>query len=483
MLVLTETHRLAVDVIIAGVAVVLVLLVLRILSGLPVIARIVLSSVMTAIILLSFYALLVSHPRLELPSAEPEAASGPAGEPPAAGADEADHERPRARSLAGDGAPVSRDGEPGQPSGTAGGTPSPPVGEAAKSNKSAEADWDVVPVFYGTDRAVEAAAPRLRYGAVRARRLETGRAMVTVPRLHQVPRIERPWVIKVPFLAIKIYDQKEDPKRHFTISRIEALDRAAWLQLVGERIGGSAAFRDHAIVFVHGYNTSFDQALYRTAQISYDLKFDGAAFLYSWPSGGSISSYTYDRESAGQSAPYLRQFLELVVRESGAKHVSVIAHSMGNLALLDVLRELATAKVSGVALDQLILAAPDVDRDAFENMAKSIRGLAQGVTLYAAANDRALDVSRRFYGGVPRAGDVPEGGPLVLDGIDTIDVTAASMDSLSLHHSGYAESNALLSDIGLVIQTGERPPDRRTPILERLTASKGGSYWRYPSGK
>jgi esterase/lipase superfamily enzyme len=156
---------------------------------------------------------------------------------------------------------------------------------------------------------------------------------------------------------------------------------------------------------------------------------------------------------------------------------------MGNLALLDVLKELAAAKVSGVALDQLILAAPDVDRDAFENMAKSIRGLAHGVTLYAAANDRALDVSRRFYGGIPRAGDVPEGGPLVLDGIDTIDVTAASMDSLSLHHSGYAESNALLSDIGLVIQTGERPPDRRTPILERLTATKGGSYWRYPSGK
>lgn len=482
MLVLTETHRLAVDVIIAGVAVLLVILVLRMLSGLPVIARLVLSSVMTGIILLSFYALLVSHPRLELPSAEPEVASAPPAESPAPSAEKADREQPRARSLTGDGAPARGDA-PGQPSGTAGGSPTPPVSEAAKPDKPAEADWDVVPVFYGTDRALEAATPRLHYGAMRGRRLETGRAMVTVPRLHQVPRIERPWVIKVPFLALKVYDQKEDPKKHFTVSRIEALDRAAWLQLVGERLGGSAAFKDHAIVFVHGYNTSFDQALYRTAQISYDLKFDGAAFLYSWPSGGSISSYTYDRESAGQSVPYLRQFLELVLRESGAKHVSVIAHSMGNLALLDVLRELAAAKVSGVALDQLILAAPDVDRDAFENMAKSIRGLAQGVTLYAAANDRALDVSRRFYGGIPRAGDVPEGGPLVLDGIDTIDVTAASMDSLSLHHSGYAESNALLSDIGLVIQTGERPPDRRTPILERLTASKGGSYWRYPSGK
>ncbi len=38
---------------------------------------------------------------------------------------------------------------------------------------------------------------------------------------------------------------------------------------------------------MHGYNTSFDNALYRTAQIAYDLDFDGATFLYSWPSGGA----------------------------------------------------------------------------------------------------------------------------------------------------------------------------------------------------
>ena len=73
---------------------------------------------------------------------------------------------------------------------------------------------------------------------------------------------------------------------------------------------------------MHGYDTSFDNALYRTAQIAYDLHFDGAPFVYSWPSGGAVASYTYDRESAEGSEPYLRQFLDLVVKETDAKTIS-----------------------------------------------------------------------------------------------------------------------------------------------------------------
>ena len=101
-------------------------------------------------------------------------------------------------------------------------------------------------------------------------------------------------------------------------------------------------------MFVHGYNTDFDYALYRTAQMAYDLKFDGAAFLYSWPSGGGFTGYGYDRESSAQAEPYLREFLELVVKETGAKSVSVIAHSMGNMPLLRVLQSLGPSLPPGV---------------------------------------------------------------------------------------------------------------------------------------
>jgi esterase/lipase superfamily enzyme len=127
----------------------------------------------------------------------------------------------------------------------------------------------------------------------------------------------------------------------------------------------------------------------------------------------------------------------------------------------------------------VILAAPDVDRDAFENIAQEITGVSRGVTVLAASNDRALDISRRFWGGVPRAGDVPAGGPVIVQGVDTIDITAVSTLIFALNHSGYAETTPLLSDMQLLIQTGERPPDKRVPILERVKTSKG-DYWRYP---
>ena len=359
-----------------------------------------------------------------------------------------------------------------QPPAEAAPPPPPEVAGAAVGG-----EWDVVPVYYGTDRAERRTKERLDYGTDRGRRLELGRALVTVPKAHREPLIERPWAIRM--FNITLYEEAEDPDRHFTMQEVKALSEDDFLALVRERLAASRRYKDHAFIFVHGYNTSFDYAIYRTAQIAYDLKFDGAPFAYSWPSGGGIASYTYDRESSGQAEPYLRDFMEMVINKTGAKSVSVIAHSMGNQPTLQVLRELRRSKPDDVRISQVILAAPDVDRDNFENIARDIKGLASGVTLYAAGNDRALIVSRNFYGGIPRAGDVPLTGPLVLPGIDTIDVTAASMDSLGLNHSGYAENNDLLDDIAALIERGTRPPKLRTPRLEEVTTERG-AYWRFP---
>lgn len=357
--------------------------------------------------------------------------------------------------------------------------PPPPPAPPAAAPEPAKEAFEVVPVYYGTDRGEGEAGKRLDYAATRGRKLTLGRALVTVPKAHIKPAIERPWTIRIPYLNITLYEEAEDPEKHFTMQELKNLSREEFLTVVRERLAKSERFKDHALVFVHGFNTTFDNGVYRTAQIAYDLKFDGAPFLYSWPSGGGVASYTYDRESAGQAVPFMREFLELVIKETGAKSVSVIAHSMGNQPTLQVLKDIKASSPPGVLINQIILAAPDVDRDNFENIAREISGLANGITLYAAANDRALGVSRRFNGGVPRAGDVPDAGPIVTPGVDTIDVTAVSTDSLGLNHSGYAENNALLNDVQLLIQTGERPPEKRVPILEKVgTAS--GDYWRYP---
>jgi esterase/lipase superfamily enzyme len=353
------------------------------------------------------------------------------------------------------------------------------VASTATASAAANGDWDVVPVFYGTDRLRTDGPRRPAYGSERARRLDLGRALVTVPAAHRVPTIERPFALRVPYFQIVLYEQEEDPKKHFTIKELRPLSRDEFLALARERIAASRAFKDQALVFVHGFNTAFEHALYRTAQLAYDLKFDGAAFLYSWPSGGGLIGYGHDRESATQAEPYLKEFLDLVVRKSGATSVSLIAHSMGNLPLLNVLRELGPALPKGVRLNEVILAAPDVDRDVFANLAAGIRPYGRGITLYCSARDRAMSASRRFAGGVPRAGDVPPEGPVIIAGIDTIDVTSTSTDLLALNHSTYAEKSALLNDIGLLLQTGERPPERRIPILQKVKTARG-EFWRYP---
>lgn len=346
-----------------------------------------------------------------------------------------------------------------------------PVPDPAKT-------YDVVPVFYGTDRAVQPDPNRLQFSSERGHTLQLGRAMITVPLIHKVPHIERPWLIEIPYFKIKVYEEKEDPAKHFTVQEISSLTEDQMLALVRAQLAKSKTFKDHAFVFVHGFNTTFDNALYRTAQIAYDLKFDGVPFLYSWPSGGGVASYTYDHGSVEQAEPTLTEFLNMVIQKSGAKSISLIAHSMGNELLLRVLQQIKTKIPPGVVISQVILAAPDVDRDKFNIIAREIRNFAKGVTLYAASNDRALGYSQRFWGGVPRAGDVPKDGPLIIPGVDTIDVTAVSTDALGLNHSGYAENPALLDDVKALVEFGVRPPDKRLKSILAVE-SPGGVYWRF----
>jgi esterase/lipase superfamily enzyme len=338
---------------------------------------------------------------------------------------------------------------------------------------------DVVQVFYGTDRTRADKPRRIAYGSDRAQRLELGRALVTIPTAHLAPASTEQWSIKRPYFGVALRDQAEDTRTHFTVSQIATLTRDEMLQLVTERLQASKDYKDHALVFIHGYNNDFDHALYRTAQIAYDLKFDGAAFMYSWPSGGSFTTYTYDRDSARQTMQYLRDFIDLAVMESGARNVSVIAHGMGSQPLLSVLSDLRREAPSAPRIHQLILAAPDIDRDAFEIVAGQIKGISTGITLYASSSDLALGVSRRFGGDIARAGDVGEGGPAIVAGIDSIDISTLNTAFFAMNHATYAEQSALIQDIERLLLTGARPPDRRLPILKRITGP-AGVYWRHP---
>ncbi len=88
------------------------------------------------------------------------------------------------------------------------------------------------------------------------------------------------------------------------------------------------------MVFVHGFNNRFDDAIYRYAQFVHDGRFPVIPVLYSWPSQGApnLGSYEYDRKVAVQSGASLIQLVDLVNANPSIKEITFVCHSMGCLS-------------------------------------------------------------------------------------------------------------------------------------------------------
>ena len=359
----------------------------------------------------------------------------------------------------------------------------PPAGDAAASKSAADdKPYTTVDVFFGTDRKQEPNRQKWErqlaaFGTQSGRKLTLGKAVVTVPkqgrRAGQITTNE--WDLLVTRFSLR----REDLARDFTIFSVDTLDQATFMAQVQRRQGLSQRYKNQAYVFVHGFNVSFDDALFRTAQMAFDVSFDGVPFVFSWPSIAGLSGYILDRTRAQTAAEYLRQFIEIIERESGITQTHLIAHSMGSDPLLRVLGSMsAEMSARRPRFGEIILAAPDVTRETFEQVAGRIKPLGKGMTLYASSNDWALRVSRELLRGENPAGWVPAEGPLVISGIDTIDVSRASTDFFNLNHTTFAEREQMLKDLGGLLENGKRPPSDRLPAY-KIVATPGGSYWRF----
>jgi esterase/lipase superfamily enzyme len=142
------------------------------------------------------------------------------------------------------------------------------------------------------------------------------------------------------------------------------------------------------------------------------------------------------------------------------------------------LTTLSATDRAGIKLGQVIFAAPDVDVEEFEKAARLIIPMAKGISLYISANDLAIRASRLLHRDSPRAGDVSHEDPLIITGIDTLDISSVDTAALGTTHAAYAESRELVNDIGLLMRKGERPPDIRN-INYKLHTNRKGIYWRY----
>jgi esterase/lipase superfamily enzyme len=300
----------------------------------------------------------------------------------------------------------------------------------------------VVQIFYATDRQW---ASKM-YGRDRGVEggLSLGTCEVSIPRDHRLGKLESPSIWRFEF--------RRDPEKHVVLLKINKTDDQQFWSDLSSRVNKSKGAE--TFVFVHGYNTTFEDAARRTAQIAYDLAFDGAPICYSWPSQGELADYPKDETNAQWTVLHLKNFLQTLAQRSGAGTIHVIAHSMGNRAVSHALQLLSMeVKTRPYRMRHLVLTAPDIDADTFTELAGAVKSVSDRVTLYISRLDKALELSKRFHG-YSRLGEIP----LVVPGIDTID--ASAVDTSFLGHSYYGENRSVLSDIFWLLKDGKPPGDR-----------------------
>jgi esterase/lipase superfamily enzyme len=290
-----------------------------------------------------------------------------------------------------------------------------------------------------------------------------GTCKVAIPKSHKIGSVGSSWLKRV--LA-----WEDDRLKLVELAALAELD--FWRQ-ARQALEQWRPDERRALVFIHGYNVSFEDAALRAAQIGVDLKVPGITAFYSWPSKGSVLGYPADEATIEASESQITAFLTRFASDSGAERVDVLAHSMGNRGLLRALQRMLqqAARAGRVPFGQLMLAAPDIDAGLFRDLAIAYAQVAQRTTLYVSSKDKALAASGIVHDH-PRAGYTPP--VMVMPGIDTVEVS--NIDLTFLGHGYYAAARDLLHDMHNLIMHGE-PPESRLGLVRTQTPA-GGRYWQ-----
>ncbi len=201
-----------------------------------------------------------------------------------------------------------------------------------------------------------------------------------------------------------------------------------------------------AVVYVHGFNNTMAEGVYRVAQMHHDLEVPGVAVHYAWPSRGSALGYVYDRDSVLFARSGLVSLLD-EVEDAGARDIVIVAHSMGAFLTMEGLRQMVLKGGPG-ALDRIkgvVLIAPDLDLDVFLSQARDIGTLPEPFVIFGSSRDRILNISATLSGTGDRLGNIDSISKIADLNVIYLDTAAYSTGA---GHLNIGENPALLKLFG-----------------------------------
>lgn len=240
-------------------------------------------------------------------------------------------------------------------------------------------------------------------------------------------------------IAIAYPSAKPDPKQEYIVTKREKLTPDSLVKDATQL----ARFDGTVSVFVHGYNYSYQEALYRAAQMAADATKSGSPIMFSWPSAASVTGYVADRDAVLYSRSQLTSLLQALAKAPKVKRIVLFGHSMGGFLSMEVARQLRLqGQDKTLAKLQIVLAAPDIDADVFKSQLRDIGHIPTPVTLLVSNSDSALKISSFVSGERPRVGMLDINDPLIQQTAKQERLTVIDISSLKssdgLGHDRYA---------------------------------------------
>lgn len=271
----------------------------------------------------------------------------------------------------------------------------------------------------------------------------------------------------------------EDPQRQVTVRETDYFENEnAFLSVLDARARELSDDNREVILFIHGYNTRFPEAVFRFGQFFHDLDQLAVPVLFSWASGGRLRDYVYDLNSAAIARDALAQTL-VELSETSVDRISIVAHSMGSWLFMETMRQLPRHELRQIAgkLETVVLAAPDIDVDAFKASLKKIGRPQVPYFVIVSQDDQALRLSRILAGGIERVGAYSNDDELVELGAIVIDATDIE-DGNFVNHTKFAGLARHAARILQVLVTDHLDKDigpvATIPVLGGVVSITGG---------